>query len=111
MKEKLKNNDNKKFLFSATVSKFGLKSNRYRLNTLTILLVDIKFEDGNFACDHSSFTVRKTMGKLNLNAGDKITFEAKISKYTKGYTNYYNGIEEYYTDLKLNRPTKIKKIN
>lgn len=110
MKEKL-NNNNKKFLFSGVVSKFILKSNRYRLNVPTILLVDVKFEDGNFACDHSWFTITKIMGKLNLNVGDKITFEARVSKYTKGYANYYNGIEKYYVDVKLNKPTKIKIIN
>jgi hypothetical protein len=111
MREKLKNKNNERLLFSATVNKFGLKPNWHGYGVPTILVTDVKFEDVSFACDHLWFTVGKTIEKLNLKVGDKITFEARVSKYVKGYVNHREGINERRTDFKLNRPTKIKIIN
>ncbi len=74
------------------------------------MLKDVKFENGNLAADHIWFTVGKTILSAELKEGDKITFEARIGAYEKGYVNYKEFIDERTIDYKLNRPTNFRKV-
>ena len=61
--------------------------------------------------DHIWFCVGKRLASLDLKEGDKVSFEARVGSYEKGYVNYREYIDERETDYKLNNPTKIVKLS
>jgi hypothetical protein len=110
MRKELRKNNEKRLLFTGIVGCFGTKKNWHGFPEKTILFKDVKYESGDLATDHIWFTVGKTIASLELKEGDRISFEARIGRYMKGYVNYRECIDESIPDYKLNRPTKFKKI-
>lgn len=76
--------------------------------TTIINLTDVS---GKEICNHIWLVIGKQIKNLDLNIGDKITFEARSAEYWKGYKGYrddvYKPIEK---DYKLSNPTKFAKI-
>ena len=75
----------------------------------TLLLQNIKDENGKLLCDHLWFNYTKGFEKLGeLKEGLLIKFNARCREYQKGYKGYrtdvYKPIE---WDYKLSHPTKI----
>ena len=106
MRDKLQRENKKRLIFFAEFDKYGTKRNYHGFPEKTICLKNVIFENGNFATDHIWFTVGKRIDSLGeLNDGDKISFEARITEYQKGY--FKEGKTE---DYKLSNPTKLKKI-
>lgn len=117
MRKNLKTIGNKeRHRYCAEVAKFGWKSGWNEAEP-TILLKDIKlYKSDEVIVDHLWFSLGKQFRDLNLKEGDIISFDARVSKYVKGYM----GDELYFlnktgrlpapisTDYKLERPTKIK---
>lgn len=68
-------------------------------------------DNNEFATNHIWFTVGKTIENLNLETGDIIEFDARITDYEKGYVNHRNFIDNRKMDYKLSRPTKFEKIS
>lgn len=112
IRNELKKKNDERLIFNANVERFGQKK-PYRGWTpiTTVCLSDVKFSSGELATDHIWFEMGKRFSDLNLNEGDSIQFEARISKYIKGYVSYREGIDYRSIDYKLNNPTKIRKLN
>lgn len=111
MRKELKKIDQQREPFTGTFSKYGLKTNYRDPSTETVLLVDIRNQEGLFICDHLWFNRTKGFENLGkLTGGDKIQFEARVKKYKKGYVNRRAGIDEGKFDYKLSHPTKIVKL-
>ena len=105
MRTQLKKLNNQRLVFTADFGEYGTKSNWHGYPETTILLKNVRFQDGKLATDHIWFTERKRLGSLELEVGDRITFEARITRYVKGYWK-----DGRVSDYKLSNPTKLKKI-
>lgn len=96
--------------FTATFARFGTK-NGYMGIEKTVLLQNIKDENGNLISDHLWFNYTTGFAKLRLKEGMHIQFNARVAEYEKGYKGYR---EDVYVpieiDYKLSYPTKIKII-
>ena len=108
MRTKLKELNEQRIKIIAEFEKFGLKTNFKGYPEQTALFVNLTDKNNNKLCDHIWFTVGKRIANLNLNPGDIISFDARISKYVKGYVNIREGIDERTIDYKLNNPTKFQ---
>lgn len=98
--------------FTGTFIRKGMK-NGYKGPLETILLGNIRNENGDILTDHLWFNMTKGFKSLGkLEEGDIIQFNARCKGYEKGYKGYrddvYKPIEK---DFKLSHPTKIKKLN
>lgn len=95
--------------FTAKFERFGSKSG-WKGPEMTVLLVDVKNDQGKVVSDHLWFNFTKGFEKLNLEKGDIVQFSARVREYEKGYKGW--GIfSETEFDYKLSYPTKIQKIN
>lgn len=110
MRENLMVKENERLKFTGVVERFGTK-NGYMGEEPTILLLDVKDDEGNVVTEHLWFNLTKGFEKLNLLQGDKVQFVARVKEYTKGYRGYrddvYKPIER---DYKLSHPTKVIKL-
>lgn len=100
----LKPAEGQRHAFHATIGRKGRSHGK-----VTLLLKDVAFADGRFATDHVWFRVGKTWEALDLRVGDRITFEARVKPYTKGYKGARAerlGQAWSEDDLKLSHPTK-----
>lgn len=110
--------DGERKTFTGTFTRFGKKS-RYKPKKVgdewiafdvTVLLVDVKDNDGNPVTDHLWFNYTKGFENLgNLQEGDVIGFDARVEPYIKGYVNQRECIDEREVDYKLTRPTKFSR--
>lgn len=89
MREGLKNINGVRQTFVATFERFGKKNGFKGYPVTTLLFNDVKDKYGTVFCDHIWFTMCKGFEELNLQEGDKVSFDARvktlklISKVTK----------------------------
>jgi hypothetical protein len=105
--------DGQRFRVLATVGRFGTRKGYGGDDEPTILLRDLCCAaTGAALCDHLWFRVGKWAD--GLAAGDRIAFDARVTTYEKGYRGWREDkiIEAPLpsTDWRLERPTKVKKI-
>ena len=106
MRKELSSRVNKRLVFIGEFDRYGTKLNWHGFPERTICLKNVIFQDGRKATDHIWFIVGKRIDSIGeLSCGDKISFEARITTYQKGYFK-----EGRYLDYKLSNPTKIKKL-
>ncbi len=111
MRAELKNKNEERLPFTAIFSRYGSKADWKGWAETTLLLTDLRFEDGSPATDHIWITETKECKSLGpLRAGQKLSFEARIGSYEKGYKYKGQALTPVTKDFKLNRPTKIRKI-
>ncbi len=115
MREELEQIDGERLKFVGTFKRFGRKRD-YKGNFVnTVLLINVKDENGKLVADHLWFNNTKRFQKLGiLKHGDKIEFYARVKEYYKGYVNRrdefgYREIGYQEIDYKLSYPTKIKR--
>lgn len=101
----------KRYKFTAKVGAFGTRPAYKGPAIKTVLLVSIMHEDKHVA-NHLWMTYGASFEGLNLEIGDNIEFEARVSEYIKGYfgrrDDVYKPIE---LDYRLIYPSKIKKFS
>ena len=106
MRNELSKLNNKRMTFIAEFDRYGSKSNYHGFTEPTICFKNVLFEDGKKATDHIWFTLgSRLMAIGNLNGGDKVSFQARITMYEKGYYREYRE-----SDYKLSNPTRLQKI-
>lgn len=114
MRKALKALEHERFTIQATVGRFGKKPGWRGKSLRTILLLDVRrVADGLFLTDHLWFTCGTTFDRLDLQCGDRIQFDARVSAYQKGYQGRRaEEIGEAWsdTDYRLARPTRARKI-
>jgi hypothetical protein len=95
--------------FEGTFERFGIKSG-YKGPEKTLVLLNVKDvytrED---VCDHLWFTVGVQLDRLGLKEGDVIRFDARVTRYLKGYV--HRGEDSREIDYRLSFPTKFLKVN
>lgn len=90
--------------FTAKISKFSFKSGfRNRLPLKTMLLTKITCE-GKVVANHIWMTCGRRVYSILPQVNQWIQFDARVTKYFKGYKkNIYGGEEDY----RLSYPTKV----
>ena len=113
MRKKLKEiGSEERNTFFATFVRFGYK-NGWNGPVETVLLKDIKDKNERMVADHLWLNKTKGFAELNLEEGDSVKFDARVSLYTKGYKgrDSMKQLEApISTDYKLSYPTKIEII-
>ena len=104
--------------FQGIFVRFGTRSG-YKYPLTTVLLKDIQdVAVRKVVTDHLWFTLGKRMAQLDLKEGDVVRFEARVTRYSKGYRGRRryedDDFEGEYTpleyDYRLSFPTKVVKL-
>ena len=106
MREKLRPliKEEERMHFKGIFSEFGQKSGWKGRMENTVLFIDISFADSDeILTDHIWLAYLKCFQKLDLKAGDIVSFFGRIDSYTKGYIDKT-------IDYRIIRPTKAKII-
>jgi hypothetical protein len=112
MRKELAKDDGVRKTFLGTFSRLGKKVNFKGRSEDTILLIEIiDKETKKVVADHMWFSYTKGFEKITLTLGAKISFEARVTDYKKGYVNKRYGIDQSKKDFKLSHPTKIQLIS
>lgn len=101
MREKLKAIKNVRAIFRGIVADFGTRTSHGYVKH-QMLVRNIRDRRGQEMTDHVWFPCAKW--NEGLKPGDEIEFEARVTKYWKGY------YDNRQLDYKLSRPTKVRKI-
>lgn len=110
MRKELKKIHGERIRFFATVGRFGQKKNYHGYPEPTILLKHVQRADtGQEVADHVWFIVGKRISDLDLSVGEKVSFEARVADYIKGYVNYRQDIDNRQIDYKLSHPTRFQR--
>lgn len=96
--------------FTGRFERYGKRSGWMGLEEMTVLLVDIRDGDGLFVCDHIWFSLTRGFGALSLAKCDRVSFEARVRAYIKGYRGHRVGEKPLEIDYGLSRPTKVYKL-
>ena len=113
MRKKLGELNNQRLRFKAKFIRFGFK-NAYRgPDLVTLLLEDVSlFDDKEILSSHLWMNETKEIKSLNLQPGDYISFDARVTKYEKGYRGRREDVFKNPSwDYRLSYPTKIRRIN
>jgi hypothetical protein len=112
MRQKLAKHEGERKKFFATVSKTGKRVSIKGYSEDTLLLLQVTDAETNqVVCDHVWFAYSKTFDDARLSPGLKISFEARVKEYSKGYVNRSLGINNRKRDYKLSHPTKVTVIH
>lgn len=88
MRKTLRKIENKRCRFTAKVERFGSKKGWGGRELKTILLTEIRNEEGELVADHLWINRTKTYNKANVMLGDRIGFDGRVKEYTKGYQGH-----------------------
>jgi len=110
-RKQLKKRLGKRETFTGEFVRHGTKNGWYGPDK-TVLLKDIEAAEGEPVADHLWFNFTKGFEALGkLQAGDVIRFDARVTRYQKGY---FGRREDVYKpagiDYRLSRPTKISLV-
>ncbi len=113
MRHDLRKIDNIRSKFKGTFVRYGKKYFGVH-ETTTLLFSNITAIDtGQIMTDHLWFNLTEGFRGLGeLNPGDTIRFEARVTKYVKGYRGYREDVYDkpVEVDYKLSHPTKVQKV-
>ena len=98
--------------FRGVFVRYGQKSG-YKGTLTTILLKDIQdMIERKVVTDHLWFTMGKRFQSLNLQNGDIVEFDARVTRYYKGYQGRREDeLHPIELDYRLSFPTKLKKVD
>lgn len=108
MRKKLRNMNGQRMRFTATVERFGEKSSFRGPPAKTVLLGNVCVAgDESIVTDHIWFTKGKSWDATV--AGCTVEFDARVTKYEKGYKGNREVYDSPITiDYRLERPTKVE---
>ncbi len=111
MRKKLAEINEERKRFRGVFVRFGKKTGWKGRSEDTLMLRNIcDAETLEPVTDHLWFNVTKEFDELALMTGDKIEFNARSKKYTKGYVNKLVAVDHRKSDFKLSHPTKVMKV-
>lgn len=94
--------------FTATIARIGKKNNFKGPPSETVLFTGVRDEEGVLVTDHVWFVIGKTLSAVVDKVGKKISFEARVAAYTKGYKGRgLQLLKPVETDYRLSNPTKV----
>lgn len=112
MRSKLREINNIRSKFSGTFVRYGKKTFGVH-ETTTLLLRDITAVDtGQVVTDHLWFNLTTGFQAVGeLTPGDIVKFEARATRYVKGYRGYRENVDKpVEVDYKLSHPTKVIRV-
>jgi len=114
MRKKLKEMRESRCAFTGIFERYGIKRNWHGFPEKTVLLKSIRLLNGEMVADHLWFNYTKGFQSIgDLKPGDTIKFDARVSKYQKGYAGFReelrieNPVE---TDYRLSYPTNFELV-
>lgn len=111
MREKLKEIKNQRKKFRGIIAGFGTKRGWKGRVLKTILLRDVRNENGDIVTDHLWFNWTRGFEMEAIKEGDKVEFEGRVKSYAKGYLGRRGDVcKPLDTDYKIYNPTKINNI-
>jgi|SRR5579862_1443914 len=112
MREVLKEQEGIRSTFRGTVARFGTKPAYRGYPIPTVMLSDVKDKTGKVVADHIWFVIGVQMQRLNLQVGDEVIFDARVTEYEKGYKGYREDVYDapIEVDYRLSNPTKVRKV-
>lgn len=103
-------NEGERSLYTGEFIRTGIKHG-FKGDIVTVLLKDVKDENGQLVTDHLWFNMTKGFESVNLEPGDIVEFRGKVEKYVKGYKGFRDDVyKPLEADFKLSRPTKIRNL-
>ena len=94
--------------FTATISRTGKKNNFRGAPSETVLFTDVRNEKGELVTEHVWFTVGENLKAVFKNIGRSVSFNARVTPYTKGHKGYkMDVIKAKEEDFKLSNPTNV----
>jgi hypothetical protein len=115
MRNELQKRDGKRGLFTATFSRYGRAKGFQGRELVTVLFLDVRDAQGAEVTDHIWFKCGKGFSMLGMKEGDRVSFEARVKPYFKGYkgqryTDGWSGDESgaQIKDYRLSFPTKLR---
>lgn len=110
MRKALQKIDAERGKFTAIFDCYGSKrAFRGRTDT-TLLFREICDKEGKLVADHLWFTTNKEFEKHSFIRGDRISFEARVKEYKKGYQGLPGSLNKpAKSDFKLSHPTRVVK--
>jgi len=113
MREKLKEIHGVRSTFKAIFVRHGERTS-YGYVKKTLLFQDVRDSHDRVMTDHLWFTAGKWSDSLNLEPGDAVQFEARVTQYKKGYRGRrdddFDDRPPPSIDYRLSHPTKIRKL-
>jgi exonuclease VII large subunit len=106
MRHELKKIDGERKRFFGTFKRYGEKTGYTGRKEITILLLEIKDEEGKIFTNHLWFNNTKQFQKFELKEGDILSFYARVKPYRH---RSYDRWQEL--DYKLSYPSKVEMIN
>lgn len=110
-RKKLKEIEEYRGTFTGTFKRKGEKRAYKGYPETTILLINVRGENGAIITDHLWFNYTKGFRELNLAVGDRVQFDARVKRYYKGYQGFREEVPlSQERDYKLSHPTKMSII-
>jgi hypothetical protein len=111
MRKELAASENKRETFTGKFVRFGSKHQHRGATTTTLLFQQITNKEGVEIADHVWFTMTKGFEACRLQPGDRVSFEARVKSYSKGYKGLPAQVRQpSQHDYKLSNPTRIIKL-
>lgn len=112
MRKELGKIEGTRLKFTATIARLGKKNNFKGPPSETVLLTDVRNEAGELMTAHVWFAVGRQLASVVHHVGKRVSFEARVKGYTKGYKG--RGLEllkPKKEDFKLSNPTQVTLID
>lgn len=114
MREALAPHHLRRLTFTGTFVRVGTKPGWKGKVVQTLLLRDIKDDAGNVLTDHLWFNLTREFATLDLQEGDEVKFDARVTRYLKGYRGRREdelAFDKPPTwDYRLSHPTHVRKL-
>ena len=110
MRKALQQQNGKRTTFLGTFERHGSKRG-WKGDEPTVLLRDIRMPAGDVVCNHLWFNLTKSFAELELQSGNTVQFNARVTEYIKGYQGRRDDVFDapIERDYKLSHPTKVRK--
>jgi hypothetical protein len=112
MREELRKLNGQRMTFRACFERFGSKKAYRGPDKITALFCDVQTSADETVTDHLWMIVGKRLDALQLQPGDRVEFDARVSKYRKGYWGRCEDLDlpPPTIDYRLSFPSKVKKL-
>ena len=113
MRKALARHEEERATYKGTFVRYGKKRNSFTgRDETTVLLSGIRDAEDKLICDHLWFNLTKAFEALNMEPGDVVQFDGRVTAYEKGYRGPRWDVDKPPSqDYKLSHPTKVRVIS
>jgi hypothetical protein len=110
MRKELAAKENERSRFTASFVRYGSRQAFKGTTATTLLFASVQDENGRVLCDHVWINSTKEFEKYSFLPGDKVSFYARVTEYSKGYKGISKSLQSSKKDFRLSHPTKVEKL-